>query len=250
MVTMTSLPAERRRPGRRRPLDALLWLARPLLLISFALYQREVRQSLYPRDLKHDVFDGVDPVRLFFVGDVAVSGHGVLSHGLTVASRTAERIAAESGRGATWSSVASPDLTISKLVARGTLGAEAVEVAYVALGIPDVLLITEPDDWARDLETLVVRIQEESGLRACRVLVSGIPPMSDFRPIRPAVRRVINRQVERLNLASAEVANAVPGVTYVAFPTWRIGDMYIQQSFSWRTMHDAWAETLAAALRD
>jgi hypothetical protein len=247
---VSTLPEERRRPlGRRRRLDALLTLARPLLLISFALYKFEVRGNLYPQDVP-TAFAGVDPVRLHFYGDVAVSGYGVLSHGLTVASRTAGRVAVDSGRGATWSVVADPGLTLGKLVALPDIGAEGVEVAYVALGIPDILLITSTEHWARDLERLVRRIQRESGLRACRVIVSGIPPLSDFRPIRPAARRVIDRQVERLNTASALVAETLDGATFVAFPTWRIGDMYNEQRFSWRTMHDAWAETLAGALRD
>jgi hypothetical protein len=217
--------------------------------MSFALYQREVRRNLYPRDAQPAGFDGVDPVRLLFVGDIAVSGHGVLSHGLTLVTRTAERIAVESSRGATWSIVSETDLTLAGVLARPELGAEGVEIAFVALGIPDVLLATRPERWGRDLETLVRRIQSESGLRACRVVVSGIPPLTDFRPIRPAVRRVISRQVDRLNAASAEAVEALPGAVYVDFPTWRIGDMYIKRSFSWRSMHDAWAETLAAAVR-
>jgi hypothetical protein len=247
---MSTLPDERSdRPKKPRSFDALLTLARPLLLVSFALYQLEVRRNLYPRDARPPGFEGVDPVRLLFIGDVAISGHGVLSHGLTVVTRTAERIAIDSGRGSSWSVVAAPDLTMAALVARPTIGAEGVEVAYVALGIPDVLLITRPERWARDLDTLVHRIQSESGLRACRVIVSGIAPLSDFRPIRPAVRRIINGQVDRLNAASLEVAERTPGVTFAPFPTWRIGDMFVKQAFSWRSMHDAWAETLAAALR-
>lgn len=247
---MSPSPVQRQRPPRRRrSLDALLTLGRPLLLISFALYQLEVRRNLYPRDVRPPAFDGVDPVKLLFIGDIAVSGHGVLSHGLTVVTRTAERIASTSGRGAAWSVVAEPELTLSRLVGRRALGAVGVEVAFVALGIPDVLLVTKPDRWARDLEILVRRIQDESGLRACRVVVSGIPPLSDFRPIRASVRRLIDRQVDLLNSSSAAVAENVPGMTYVAFPTWRIGDMYIKQAFSWRMMHDAWAETLAGALR-
>lgn len=248
-LALMSTPPDAHHAGRRRGLDALLALGRPLLLISFALYQLEVRRNLYPRDRQPDGFDGVDPVRLLFVGDIAVSGHGVLSHGLTLVTRTAERVAVETGRGATWTVVSETDLTLAKLLARPEIGASGAEVAFVALGIPDVLLATRPEHWARDLETLVRRIQRESGLRACRVVVSGIPPLTDFRPIRPAVRRVIASQVDRLNAASAEVVEALPGAVYAGFPTWRIGDMYIEQAFSWRTMHDAWAETLAAALR-
>lgn len=218
-------------------------------MVSFALYQLEVRRNLYPRDAPVLSAEGVDPVRMLFVGDVAASGHGVLSHGLTVVTRAADQIAAESGRGASWSVIAETDLTLAKVAGRKTLGAEGVEVAFLLLGIPDVLLSTRTERWARQLLEVTRRIQEESGLRACHVVVSGIPPLSDFRPIRPAVRRIIDRQVDRLNAASAEVASATPGLVYVPFPTWRIGDMYIKQMFSWKALHEAWGETLAASLR-
>ena len=138
---------------------------------------------------------------------------------------------------------------MAKLASRRSYGAEGVEVAFLLLGIPDVLLSTSVDRWSSQLETAVRRIQSESGLRAPRVVVFGIPPMSDFRPINTSVRRVISLQVDRLNAASKAVAERVPGVTYVPFPTWRIGEMFIKQMFSWKTMHDAWGETLAAALR-
>ncbi len=224
-------------------------IGRPLLLISFALYRLEVRRNLYPRDAMVNRIDGVDPLRMLFVGDVAVSGHGVLSHGLTVATRTSEHVAVDSGRGAEWSIIAETDLTMAKLASRRSYGAEGVEVAFLLLGIPDVLMSTSVDRWSSQLETAVRRIQSESGLRAPRVVVSGIPPMTDFRPIQPSIRRVISLQVDRLNAASEAVADRVPGLTYVPFPTWRIGDMFIKQMFSWKTMHDAWGETLAAALR-
>ncbi|WP_121370263.1 GDSL-type esterase/lipase family protein [Frondihabitans australicus] len=236
-------------PARRRLTAALLTLGRPLLLISFALYQLEVRRNLYPRDALVSHIDGVDPLRMLFVGDVAASGHGVLSHGLTVVTRAAEHIAVDSGRGAEWSIVAEPDLTMKKLAHRTSYGAQGAEVAFLLLGIPDVLLSTSPERWAAQLETVVRRIQAESGLRAPRVVVSGIPPLSDFRPINPTARRIINQRVDRLNAASADVADHLPGLSYVPFPTWRIGDMFIKEMFSWKTMHDAWGETLAASLR-
>lgn len=212
-----------------------------------ALYRSEVRQNLYPRDEPVVLRDGPDPQRLLFLGDVAVSGHGVLSHGLTVATRTAEYLTAASGRGASWAVIAKTDMTLAELGERSALEAEGVEVAFILLGIPDVLLITRSEAWADQLARVTHRIQVESGLRACRVFVSGIPPLTDFRPISPTLRRVIGKQVERLNLVSAEVAAVTPGLTFVPFPTWRIGDMYIKQLFSWKTMHEAWAETLAAA---
>ncbi len=234
----------------RRLTDALHTLGRPLLRISFFLYQVEVRRNLYPRDTLVTELEGIDPLRVLFAGDVAASGHGVLSHGLTVVTRTADALSAATGRGCSWRVIAETDLTMAGLAARPSLSAEGVELAFLLLGIPDVLLVTRSAAWARDLLAVTERIQRESGLRACRVIVSGIPPLSDFRPIRPAVRRVIDRQVDRLNAISVEVAERTPGLTFVPFPSWRIGEMYVKQMFSWKTMHETWAATLAEAARD
>ncbi|MCU1529813.1 MAG: hypothetical protein JWP75_3576 [Frondihabitans sp.] len=248
---MSTLPeAPRPTTTRQRATDAFLALGRPLLRISFALYQLEVRRNLYPRDALVDTVYGPDPERLLFVGDVAASGHGVLSHGLTVASRTAAIMAGESGRGMSWSVIAETNLTLAALLARPRLGAEGVEVAFVLLGIPDVLLITRSEDWARDLALLARRIQDESGRGSsgCRVLVAGVPPLSDFRPISATLRRIITKQVDRLNAVSSDVATSTPGLTFVPFPAWRIGDMYIKQLFSWKALHETWAQSLAAAV--
>jgi hypothetical protein len=247
---MSTLPeAPRPSTTRQRVSDAVLALGRPLLRISFALYQLEVRRNLYPRDAVVESIAGPDPARLVFFGDVAASGHGVLSHGLTVVTRTAATLATETSRGMSWTVIAETNLTLAALLKRSSLGAEGVEVAFVLLGIPDVLLITRSEEWARDLASLTRRIQAESGRgpSGCRVLVAGVPPLTDFRPISASIRRIISKQVDRLNAVSADVAARTLGLEFVPFPTWRIGDMYIKQLFSWKTMHEAWAQSLAAA---
>lgn len=251
MGVMSTLPDARATPPsppeRRRPLpSALSALGRPFLRLSFALYQLEVRRNLYPRDTPVTVVEGVDPQGLLFVGDVAASGHGVLSHGLTVSSRTAFALSGLTERGASVQVIAKTDLTMAQLAKRASLGAEDVEVAFVLLGIPDVLLGTRSGDWAVSLRAVAEKIRAESKFRAVRIVISGIPPLSDFRAISPTVRRVIDQQVDRLNAVSVEVAASIPGAVFVPFPTWRIGDMYIKQMFSWKTMHEAWGETLAA----
>lgn len=233
---------------RRATTEALLLLARPLLAISFALYRVEVRRNLYPRDAPVTQIEGVDPQGLLFAGDIAVAGHGVLSHGLTVAAQASYGIAAASDRGAHLTMISQTDLTMAELAARPRYGADGVEIAFLMLGIPDVLLATRSEKWAADLRVVAERIRSESQFRAVRIVVSGIPPLSDFRAIRPAVRRIIDRQVERLNAVSQEVAASTPGMVFVPFPTWRLGDMYVNRLFSWKTLHEVWAEALAAAV--
>lgn len=238
-------------PTRTSGPDAFAAFFRPFLRLSLARYRVEVSRDLYPRDEPVFEIAGADPQRLLFVGDVAAFGHGVLSHGLTVATRTAAVLATTSGRGARWSIVAETDLTLDSLLRRPLLGVEGVEAAFLLVGIPDALLLTRPDAWARDLERVARKIQQESGrdVDCCPVFVAGIPPLSNFRPISASMRRLTVKQVDRLNAVSAEVAARTPGLEYVPFPTWRIGDMYIQKMFSWKTMHEAWATSLAAAAR-
>lgn len=237
-------------PRRRRPLpDALVALGRPLLRVAFAMYLHEVKKDLFPRDAPVTLIDGVDPQGILFIGDVAVAGHGVLSSGLTVGSRTAAALSLATGRGASIRTLAAHDLTIAAVARRRVLDAETVEIAFIAVGIPDVLLATASETWARSLRIVAEKIQSESRFRAVTVVVSGIPPLSQFRPIPASVRRAIDRQVDRLNAVSVEVAATTPGMTFVPFPEWRIGDMYIKRMFSWKTMHEAWGETLAAGAR-
>ena len=227
-------------------ITGLLSLARPLLRIQFGLYKQDVRTALFPEDDPEFVIAGPNPDRLLFIGDVAVAGYGVLSHGMTTASQTARFLSRDRGRGCSWSVIAATDLTAARVASMPSLDATGVGVAVLMLGIPDVLLGTSSPTWAASLGTIVDRIRDQAG-RNCRVVFAGIPPMADFRPVPSLARRIMTLQIQRFNRVTLATASQLSNTSFVRFPDWRVGEMYVEELFSWKAMHEMWARVLASA---
>ncbi|AMM18881.1 hypothetical protein AX769_00410 [Frondihabitans sp. PAMC 28766] len=226
---------------------SLIRLAKPLLRVHLGLYRREVASAPYPVDEPEYEVAGTDPDRLAFIGSIAVSGFGVLRHGMKTSSQVAQRVAAARLRGCTWSEVTSPTLTASNTMREKTLVPQGTRAAVILLGITDVLLGTAPCEWARDLDAVVERIRDESGVETAIVL-AGVPPMTEFRAIPPVAARLLTRQIDALNTATAAFACDRAGVTYVPFPVWDVGALFIQDALSWATMHRLWAKAIAPAV--
>jgi hypothetical protein len=223
---------------------SLIRIAKPLLRVHLGLYRREVASAPYPLDEPMNEVAGSDPDHLAFIGSIAVSGFGVLHHGMKASSQVGQRVAAARGHGCSWTEVTSPTLTARTTLREKTLVQSGTEAAVLFLGITDVLLGTTTDDWHRDLLLVVDRIRAESG-RATTVVVAGIPPMTKFRAIPPVAARLIDRQIEALNGTSHRLALETEGVSFVPFPAWDVGELFIQDALSWSQMHKLWAKALA-----
>ncbi|MHB1171814.1 MAG: SGNH/GDSL hydrolase family protein [Lacisediminihabitans sp.] len=224
----------------------LLYFARPLLRLHFALYKQDVRQALFPQDDPEFIIAGPDPDRLLFIGDVAVAGYGVLRHGMTAASQTARFIARDRGRGCLWKTIAATDLTAARVARMPTLDATEADAAVIMLGVPDVLLATSLTTWAANLKTIVEHIRDQAGPN-CHIVFAGIPPIADFRPIPSLARKMMMLQIQRFNRVTQDTASQMCNASFVRFPEWRVGEMYVQEIFSWKSMHEMWARVLASA---
>lgn len=226
-------------------MQAAYLLARPVLLVHFAIYSHAVRAGIYPDGPSAPPVEGPRPARFLFVGDIAVSGFGVLHDGMAVPAQTAASFAADTARGASWTAVSTPSLRAEKapcLLPR----VGQFDATVIMLGIADVLLVTRSSDWAAGLRALVAGIHDTSGSDT-RVVFAAIPPMQEFRPIAPLGRAIISGQIMRLNAVTARVADEL-GAEYVPFPEWRVSEMLHEQVFSFRAMHRMWAHTIAPAL--
>lgn len=162
----------------------LLYFARPLLRLHFALYKQDVRRAQFPQDDPEFVIPGPHPDWLVFIGDVAAAGYGVLYHGMTAASQTARLIARDRGRGCLWKTITATDLTAARVARMRTLDAADADAAVIMLGVPDVLLATNATTWAVNLETIVEHIRDQARPN-CHIVFAGIPPMAEFRRIPP-----------------------------------------------------------------
>ncbi|WP_187270532.1 SGNH/GDSL hydrolase family protein [Lacisediminihabitans profunda] len=223
----------------------LILLARPVLRLHLALYKLDVRRAQFPVDNPERVIPGPDPVRLMFIGDVTVSGYGVLHQGMTTVAKTARFVAETCGRGCSWTTISANDLTAARVAKMSTLDATPVDVVLVMLGVPDVLLATSTNAWKSNLETILEQLRNHTEPNR-RVVFAGIPPMVDFRPVPPLGRKMLRLQIDRLNSVTHELASRAPDVSFVPFPDWRVGDMYVQDAFSWKSLHEMWARVLAA----
>ncbi|ARC58347.1 hypothetical protein AS850_14775 [Frondihabitans sp. 762G35] len=222
----------------------LLVVVRPLLLLHFVVYSHTVQHSAFPRDLAERSHPGADPVRLLFVGDVAVAGYGVLREGMALPAQTALHVSQANRRGVDWENVGGFDFSARTAVRAVRGHASGVDVAVVALGIPDVLLVTSSRVWRRNLRRLIDVIRTESD-PGTRILLAGPPPMHRFQPLPTVAGRAITAQLRRLDRVMEELAAEIDGVSFAAFPDLRLDSMFMKDAFSFRAMHRIWAQELA-----
>lgn len=225
----------------------LLRVAKPLLHLHLGIYRRELATAPFPVDEPELTVQGPQPDHLAFVGSIAVSGYGVLHHGMKTSSRTAQQVACERRRGCTWTEVTTPTLTAAGASALPSLVPAGTDAVVLFLGITDVLLVTSAADWCAALERIAERVRAEAD-SATGVVVAAIPPMAEFRSIPPVAARLLTRQIDTLNAVSQELAERTPGMTYVPFPRWDVGSLFIQDALSWATMHRLWAAAVTPAV--
>ena len=135
---------------------------------------------------------------------------------MTVVFRTSQFIAKECGRGCRWATIGAADLTVARVVR-----------------------IPEPG-------TVIDRIHDQSAA-GCHVVLAGIPPMGDFRPMPPWVRKLLMLQIRCLNGITLAAASHIPDTSFAPLPDWRVGNMFVAELVSWKALHEMWTHVLASA---
>ena len=230
-----------------RTAAVVMFLARPYLRLHLAIYTRTMSSAVFPRNDHRTVIEGPDPDRMLFIGEIAVAGYCVLLPGMALPAQVAARLAARTERGCVWSTISAFDMTAKK-AATAVLGhADRIDVAVVALGIPDVLMVTSPEEWRAHLTAVVANIRMQAG-EQCRIVLTGIPPMDRFRPMPPIPRNLIRTQVERLNAATMQLQDQ--NVVWAPFPDLTAGRTPLSDAFSFQQMHALWARAITPHLAD
>ncbi|MBP2457497.1 hypothetical protein ABID70_000055 [Clavibacter michiganensis] len=257
---MPALPTRRSSPGTvpravLRPLvplahGAAVALARPTLRLHLHLYMREMEAGIFPQHDAVPAVPGPDPERVLFVGDIGVAGYGVLLAGMAMPAQVAARRTSATGRGMRWESIAAYDMTARKAAAAiADRDAAPLDLAVVALGIPDVLVATSVEEWTDRLTGIIASIRAQAG-DACRIVVTGIPPMDRFQPIPMVARKLLQAQVGRLNRATALLDDPEHGVIHAPYPDISGTRLHVRDRFSYRVMHAHWAEAIMPFLGD
>jgi hypothetical protein len=257
---LPALPTRRSSPGSvprtvLRPLvplahGAAVALARPTLRLHLHLYMREMEAGIFPQHDDASAVPGPDPERVLFVGDIGVAGYGVLLAGMAMPAQVAARRTSATGRGMEWESIAAYDMTARKAAAViADRAAAPLDLAVVALGIPDVLVATSVEEWTDRLTGIIASIRAQAG-DGCRIVVTGIPPMDRFQPIPMVARKLLQAQVGRLNRATALLDDPGRGVIHAPYPDISGTRLHVRDRFSYRVMHAHWAEAIMPFLGD
>jgi hypothetical protein len=240
------VPPRRDHP-RSRGARTMLVMARPYLRLHLAHYARTMATATFPLDGRERMVLGPDPHRILFLGDIGVAGYGVLLPGMAMPAQATARLAAATARGCIWTTVSASDMTAESALTAVAGRAARIDVAVLALGIPDALMMTAPELWESQLAEVIASTREQAH-QGCRIVLAGIPPVDRFRHLTPAARSLLRSQVRRLNAAMRQMQDPDAGIHYVHFPDLASDRMHVRNGFSFRAMHDLWARAIAPHL--
>ncbi|WP_229820604.1 SGNH/GDSL hydrolase family protein [Salinibacterium amurskyense] len=232
-------------PLTRRLVAGLIHAFRPLLKVNLLAFRVDAANTLFPPDKPEGEVVAPDPARLLFIGDAAASSYGLLHHGLGVVSQTSRYVARELASGCSWTSIADVELTMARAAKELANVDHDLDAVVIVLGPPDVLFGTTATEWTTSLHRIIDTVRGGSNPH-CPVIVAAVPPMYRFRAMPRFVQRLLALQITRLNRASLAVADTVPGVSYVAFPSLDMCNTFIQDSINWKTIHSLWGKQLGA----
>lgn len=241
------MPNRARSLLKRAAWGALVKTARPYLRLHLWNYNRTMRRGVFPEQKMERDLPGPDPERVLFVGDIAVAGYGVLLDAMAFPAQVAEIFSTLHKRGCAWQQIAAFDLTAKKAATLIGGDASRIDVAVIALGIPDVLLVTGVHEWETDLTDIVTTIRDTAGDQ-CRIVLTGVPPMDKFQPMPTRLKNVLAFQLGRLDAATARVASSSHNIAFVPFPADGFASMHMRDAFSFRAMHHLWAAAVAPHL--
>ncbi len=153
----------------------------------------------------HGQFAGRGPaLRLLAIGESTVAGVGASRQDRALGAATARALAAATGRRVRWESRGTNGMTARGAAAELVPEASAeTSVAVVALGVNDVLGLTSPARWRRDLKRLIDAVRAAPGRP--RIVLAGVPPMNRFPGVRWPLNRVLGWRARALDLVAAEL---------------------------------------------
>lgn len=193
----------------------------PLLLPIVAAQGRKVRSStelLPPASgptrgtTTSEEASGV-PIRIGVLGESTAAGCGVDTHEEGFAGSLARKLAMQTRRPVDWEVVGQHGATARRIRYRllPRLG-ERLDVAVLLAGVNDVLTRRTPDQWGEDLAAIL----EGLGIRARRVVVSGVPPFDAFPSIPTTLGRYLTERAEAVDTVSRRIVAQFPHAAWIS----------------------------------
>lgn len=191
-----------------------------------------------PRDAPAVRSGAADADRVLVLGNGAASGWGVLTHGLGLTGRLAARLQGATGRPCDVELLGDDVMNAGSAPEwLGDRPLDGYDAVVVVLGFSDALRQTSPLLWRAELERLL-HVLLHRVRPTVEVLVTGIEPVSSAAVFRGPLARLAQRNADRLNAATRELAAETPRIRFVELPRPDEGE---------RARYDDWAAALAVA---
>jgi len=225
-------------------------------LLPVMLWQgRRVRQGT-PRlpDASGDAHgaagQGDRTLAMAVVGESTVSGVGARTFDRGLAGRLATELAEATRSRVAWRAIGENGATARRIarVAAPALANESVDVAFVALGVNDVLEFTPVPRWQADVAALCDVLARDAHARL--VVLLGVPPMHRFPSLPQPLRAFLGSRARALDHALGDVAGRREGTVHVPTPAQGDAELFCEDRFHPSERgYASWAAHAVGAIR-
>jgi lysophospholipase L1-like esterase len=161
---------------------------------------------------------GGEPAKLFVIGESTVAGLGARSHELALAGQFANQLSARIGRPVHWHVVGKNGVTARRTIDEllPQMPNEPYDFIFVGLGGNDVMKVSSPKKWRRDMNELLARIRDKHP--HAPIFLSNCP-MIGMSPVIPQPTKAILWHLSQMHNANIiEFTREMPGVYYYRQP--------------------------------
>jgi hypothetical protein len=168
-----------------------------------------------PRDAPSIRSGRIDADRVLLVGNGAAGGWMVATYGLALAGQLAAAVQRATGRGCDLDQVGDEVMNVRS--APSWIGKRTLvdyDVVVVVLGMSDAVRLTSASEWRAGLTGLLEKLLRDTRDGA-RVVMTGIEPVHMSRVFRGPYAMLAQRNADRLNEITRELASTYEQVDYV-----------------------------------
>jgi lysophospholipase L1-like esterase len=159
-----------------------------------------------------------EPANLFVIGESTVAGLGARTHNEALAGRFAEQLSGRIGRPVRWSVVGKNGVTARQTIEEllPKMPDENFDYIFVGLGGNDVMKLSTPKKWRRDMTELLSLIREKHP--SVPIFLSNCP-MIIMSPVIPQPIKALLWELSKMhNENIIEFTRDMPGVYYYRQP--------------------------------
>lgn len=159
-----------------------------------------------------------EPAKLFVIGESTVAGLGARTHKEALAGQFAKQLSERIGRAVEWHVIGKNGVTARRTIDEllPQMPDEKFDYILVGLGGNDVMRLSSPKKWRRDMTELLARLRQKN---PDAVIFLSNCPMIISSPVIPQPTKAILWSLSRMHDANTqEFTREMPGVFYYRQP--------------------------------